>query len=129
MNSHSKRPHHKTRQMTYLSVYLPAHHIAALPINNSIGFHYYSQLKPHRCQQIDCERSFATPSELRGHSYRHSGSWPHTCTICRTGFSKASALGKHLQTHALTSDASTPTKGKLLILHFYIASIFLLILK
>ena len=55
------------------------------------------QKKPHKCSY--CDKTFATPGDLRGHTHIHQGTWPFRCSQCSKGFSKQTNLKNHLLTH------------------------------
>lgn len=55
--------------------------------------------KSWSCQ--DCGERFWRKLQLKQHSFKHTGQYPHKCDICEKGFMNLKTLRNHRTTHAL----------------------------
>lgn len=61
--------------------------------------------KNHQCSK--CDKRFSRPSQLKTHSFTHSGEKPHQCPTCHKFFNVASNLKRHIRTHSNTKRKCT----------------------
>lgn len=57
----------------------------------------HSGERPYKCEV--CSRGFTQLHVLKSHMLIHTGEKPHTCNICKRSFRHASSLSVHMHTH------------------------------
>lgn len=55
------------------------------------------QGKEYKCNSCDME--FKNGTQLKNHTWRHSGEKPHACTVCQATFTQLSNLKTHMRIH------------------------------
>ncbi|XP_055544025.1 transcription factor IIIA-like [Wyeomyia smithii] len=58
----------------------------------------------------DCGERFWRKLQLKQHSFKHTGQYPHRCDICEKGFMNLKSLRNHRTTHALHKCESCPAE-------------------
>ncbi|KAG0726176.1 Zinc finger protein 253 [Chionoecetes opilio] len=53
--------------------------------------------KTYRCQM--CDQEFKNGTQLKNHTWRHTGEKPYSCTICQATFTQQSNLKTHMRIH------------------------------
>lgn len=57
------------------------------------------KIKPHKCEHVGCDRSFAQIGDRNVHMKIHFDEKPHVCGICQKSFRLAKGLRAHEKTH------------------------------
>lgn len=55
------------------------------------------QSKTYRCQM--CDQEFKNGTQLKNHTWRHTGEKPYSCTLCQATFTQQSNLKTHMRIH------------------------------
>lgn len=61
-------------------------------------FSHISDIRPYPC--IYCGKRFHQKSDMKKHTYTHTGEKPYNCTLCGKSFSQSSNLITHMRKHS-----------------------------
>ncbi|CAO1335415.1 unnamed protein product [Diamesa serratosioi] len=102
--SHLKRHHktaHKTTTDIIESIKCKDPNCSKYFINAINMRRHYKELHliPKFYQCLNCPEQFKRKAQLKRHLFVHTGSYPHTCTICNKGFVNLKLFQRHKTTH------------------------------